>query len=338
MQFGYQTVYADKGYAGGPNRRFLALNKIKDGIMRKDSITAKLTELEILRNKSISKYRYIVEQYFGISHLHDTGQRTRFTKILKNNISEWNYYVAKNVPEPFFTEPEIPVHDSEKEPEFRAQTSPDQRFRISLNAGPAYLAGNPENAIQSLQEKGVSAGDAKRYYHNLKMGFQARGSAYIHLMGNYWLGAMYHGFYSTSEITTPMAIDDDYMYYGKLGERYFVNFAGPSFFSANRYGLSKQIGVNSSLTIGPAFYRDELEMLNDQVLIQGVALGTNLTLGLEYFFRSNISLGLESSLFSSQAKKVTVTTAHSNEEIKLEKENYENLSRLDLSLGIIWYW
>ena len=81
-----QTVYADKEYAGGPNRRFLALNKIKDGIMRKDSITARLTELEILRNKSISKFRYIVEQYFGISHLHDTGQRARFTKILKNNI------------------------------------------------------------------------------------------------------------------------------------------------------------------------------------------------------------------------------------------------------------
>ncbi len=54
--------------------------------MRKDSITAKLTELEILRNKSIAKYRYIVEQYFGISHLHDIGQRAMFTKILKNNI------------------------------------------------------------------------------------------------------------------------------------------------------------------------------------------------------------------------------------------------------------
>jgi IS5 family transposase len=81
-----QTVYADKGYAGSPNRGFLALNKIKDCIMRKDSKTAKLTELEILRNKAISKFRYIVEQYFGISHLHDNGQRARFTKILKNNI------------------------------------------------------------------------------------------------------------------------------------------------------------------------------------------------------------------------------------------------------------
>ena len=35
--------------------------------MRKNSTTAKLTELEIQRNKAISKIRYIVEQYFGIN-------------------------------------------------------------------------------------------------------------------------------------------------------------------------------------------------------------------------------------------------------------------------------
>ena len=54
-----EKVYADKGYAGKPNRDFLALNKIADGIMRKDSTSAKLTEFEIERNKKISKVRYI---------------------------------------------------------------------------------------------------------------------------------------------------------------------------------------------------------------------------------------------------------------------------------------
>ncbi|MCK5100122.1 MAG: transposase, partial [Desulfobacteraceae bacterium] len=81
-----KTVYADKGYAGTPNREFLALNKIKDGIMRKDNINAKLTEFEIKRNKSISKFRYIVEQYFGISHLHDNGNKARFPKLMTNII------------------------------------------------------------------------------------------------------------------------------------------------------------------------------------------------------------------------------------------------------------
>lgn len=41
-----------------------ALN-IADGIMIKDSSTAKLTDYEINRNQKISKVLYIVEQYFG---------------------------------------------------------------------------------------------------------------------------------------------------------------------------------------------------------------------------------------------------------------------------------
>jgi hypothetical protein len=73
--------------------------------MRKDSTTAKFTQLNMFvehllrnltgrakyekeRNKRISKVRYIVEQYFGISHLHDKAKRARFTtglmKISKN--------------------------------------------------------------------------------------------------------------------------------------------------------------------------------------------------------------------------------------------------------------
>ena len=79
-----EMVYADKGYYGEPNRAFLQLNDIKDGIMRKDTPTAKITEIEIERNKSISKMRYIAEQYFGLSHLHYGACRARFTNIVKN--------------------------------------------------------------------------------------------------------------------------------------------------------------------------------------------------------------------------------------------------------------
>jgi IS5 family transposase len=92
-----EIVYADKGYAGLPNRNFLSDNKIADGIMRKDSTTAKLTDREIERNKKISKVRYIVEQYFGISHLHDKAKRARFTTITKNNLDAWFRQAAFNV-------------------------------------------------------------------------------------------------------------------------------------------------------------------------------------------------------------------------------------------------
>jgi hypothetical protein len=45
-------------------------------------IMGKLTEHFFI--STISKRYYIVEQYFGLSHLHDGGFRARFTTIAKN--------------------------------------------------------------------------------------------------------------------------------------------------------------------------------------------------------------------------------------------------------------
>jgi len=92
-----KKVYADKGYYGKPNRDFLALNKFEDGIMRKDTPTAKLTDHEIERNKQISKKRYIVEQYFGLSHLHNNASHARFPRLIKNAIDALFRQMAFNL-------------------------------------------------------------------------------------------------------------------------------------------------------------------------------------------------------------------------------------------------
>jgi len=81
-----KKVYADKGYFGKDNRDFLHMNNIEDGIMRKATRGAALTPYEKERNKTISKIRYVVEQYFGISHLHHHAHRARFTKMIINGI------------------------------------------------------------------------------------------------------------------------------------------------------------------------------------------------------------------------------------------------------------
>jgi len=57
----------------------------------------KLAEYEKERNKKISKVRYIVEQYFGLSHLHDGANRARFTTIIKNNFDCWYRQTAYNI-------------------------------------------------------------------------------------------------------------------------------------------------------------------------------------------------------------------------------------------------
>jgi transposase, IS5 family len=82
-----EKVYADKGYHGEPNRRFLWLNGIRDGIMRKDEVHAKLTEREIERNRKISRWRYRVEQYFGLSALAEDAGKARFVTLAREG---WN--------------------------------------------------------------------------------------------------------------------------------------------------------------------------------------------------------------------------------------------------------
>jgi len=65
--------------------------------MKKDPTTAKLTPYGKDRNKTISKVRYIVEQYFGLSHLHDGAIRARFTNIVKNKFDCWYRQAAYNI-------------------------------------------------------------------------------------------------------------------------------------------------------------------------------------------------------------------------------------------------
>jgi IS5 family transposase len=92
-----KKVYADKGYFGENNREFLHLNNIADGIMRKAVKGTELTEYEKKRNTAISKVRYIVEQYFGISHLRNNAFRARFTRMIKNAVDALFRQMAFNL-------------------------------------------------------------------------------------------------------------------------------------------------------------------------------------------------------------------------------------------------
>ena len=90
-------IYADKGYCGQDNRVFLNRNEIADGIMRKDYKNAKLTEWELFRNKMISKIRYKIEQYFGLTERQMGGGRARFTTLLKENWNRLGMVIAFNI-------------------------------------------------------------------------------------------------------------------------------------------------------------------------------------------------------------------------------------------------
>lgn len=60
-----RRIYGDKGFCSKENRNYLQRNGYKDGIMEKAVRSHELTHFQKLKNKLISKKRFIVEQSYG---------------------------------------------------------------------------------------------------------------------------------------------------------------------------------------------------------------------------------------------------------------------------------
>ena len=71
-------VLADKGYASARNSEILESKNLVDKIMLKATKSKKLTTEENEYNREISKFRYVVEQTFGLLKLHFGYTKCRY--------------------------------------------------------------------------------------------------------------------------------------------------------------------------------------------------------------------------------------------------------------------
>lgn len=94
-------VYADKGYPSAVNRAVLKEKKLKGGIMRKRPKGSPMSEIERLRNKLISKSRWVIARTFGSIQKWFGGGRCRYLSLANThfqNILESLAYNLYRVP------------------------------------------------------------------------------------------------------------------------------------------------------------------------------------------------------------------------------------------------
>jgi hypothetical protein len=88
-----------------------------------------------------------------------------------------------------------------------------------------------------------------------------------------------------------------------------------------------------------ATYRNEAEYLNGYFLLTGKSIGMDINLGLEYFITRHFSVGTDLSVFYSSIHKMKITDGTNTATIDLDKNNYENLMRLNISFGLrVYLW
>ncbi len=218
---------------------------------------------------------------------------------------------------------------------------PDARtgnLRISLNGGLGYITASSDKAEESLTAIGVSSADATDYYSDLKSGFY--GSADAIWLFNPRVGAgLRYKFFNTRALTEGyFNPGDNYnLYYTTYSENIYVSYSGVSLFYSDPAGRKGLFSLTSSVSAGIALYRDETDLLSEALLITGKAPGMDMSVGFEYWITPFMSAGAEVSVFASSLRKINITNGVEEQTHELGKDEYENLTRLEVAFGIRFY-
>lgn len=219
-----------------------------------------------------------------------------------------------------------------------AGTGSGGTLRIGLNGGMGYITSSANEAVESMVNMGVASETAKSYYRDLKTGWYGSGEASWMFHQKYGAGLKYKFFNTESGFESYFDPGDGYtLFYSTYRENIYINYAGVSLFYSEPLGKSGKFNLYSAYSLGMTFYRNELEVFYGNLLITANAFGLDGSIGLEYRITPVIAAGAELSLFTSTIRKIQITDGETSETVELEKENYENLSRAEGSIGIRFY-
>lgn len=213
-----------------------------------------------------------------------------------------------------------------------------ERIRLGINGGAGYMLASSEKAEEALTGQGLDAGKAKSYYRDLKTGWVANADLTFMFTPDVGTGFKYKFFYTSGNLEGYFDPQDGvHLIYTNYGERIFVNYYGPMAYYQKYLNAAETYRMTTTYSFGLTTYRNEAEYLNGFLLLTGRNFGTDAAISLEYYITDNLSLGAELSAFYSMLRKVKITDGTNTQTLDLDKETYENLSRLELSIGIRFY-
>jgi hypothetical protein len=191
------------------------------------------------------------------------------------------------------------------------------RFRFAVSGGLSYRIGRlSENVSPSESD----------YLQELKSGFHYEAGLSYYF--NEYLGA---GFKYNEHLSSNS--NDGSIGYGKVSDRIRINFIGPVF-STRLFNQTKKNCLLMDFGIGYLGYHDKGVFASEKITLKGSTAGFYWNIGYDVGISKNLALGFQLSLISGLLSEYKKSNGIYTEVIKFEKNEYENLSRIDLSIGL----
>ncbi len=188
------------------------------------------------------------------------------------------------------------------------------KWRFGVQGGYAYRTGKISNQLPAAY---------RDYLKKLKSGYTIGGDLHYFSVETLGFGLRYDYNRSKNSLSGANGIEEDISmhYFGaSMLNRYIMQGGKASFL----------LGIN----MGAQTYRDDALLSGARKVITGSNLGLGMETGVDFKLSPGAALHIGASFLMSNLRKIKVDHGTHQESIELDKDDMENLSRFQLTLGL----
>ncbi|MFH6990146.1 hypothetical protein ACHRVW_20600 [Flavobacterium collinsii] len=206
-----------------------------------------------------------------------------------------------------------------------SDNSKTSRFLVTANVGQSFRVGSSPDGLNSEQ---------KKYLKKLKSGLSYDVSAYYVTDKKNGFGLKYNVYKSSGTIyNQQITVGNEMTVKGNFSDDITISFIGPSFIiTEDRHARVGE--ANLELALGYMAYQNKAGVAGNPVKITGSNFGMIGGMGYHFRITPHFLLGPQVSFVGGVLKKLKYTYADGTTYTeKLDKEELENLWRIDLAIG-----
>ncbi|PIY02931.1 MAG: hypothetical protein COZ21_11605 [Bacteroidetes bacterium CG_4_10_14_3_um_filter_31_20] len=221
----------------------------------------------------------------------------------------------------FYSNPEVPI---------------DKIKNVDCNYHKLRLGGYGGWSNMTAKVSENVPADFKQYVKELKSGYHFGGDFSYFTSENIGFGIKYSMFRTGNELNNIYAVDTvtGQVRTGKLKDDITIQYFGP-ILCTKISSANKKTHFISDFSLGYLSYKNNATVIENFTLTSGT-LGLFLDLGVDFAIDNNLSLGLFFSYTLGTLNQYNYNDGKQSKTIKLDANNLESISRIDLSVGLRW--
>lgn len=175
--------------------------------------------------------------------------------------------------------------------------------------------------------------DFKNYVKELKSGYQFDISASYYVRKDWGLGVQYNVFKaSNSANNIYIEYENGQRVTGRMNDDIIISFIGPRA-SGRLFDKKEKNFLSMGIALGYLGYKNNSKVVTENIKITGASLGAAFDMGYNWQVARRFHLGAQASVVSGVLSKLTTETNGVKKTEKLEKDQKENLGRINFSAG-----